>query len=166
MTHTHAHTCAHTTTAHNEADEIPLHVLMLHGGYTPGLSKQLYDGNKMAAVDWPHVHILLFNAFPLQNILVPDCFYSFFDLRKEFKKHFPSSDLKTLNVHIMAECILYYYVTCLHLSSEYLLTTLLFVMNLMFNSWYSGQFFFGYLSVCLALSPTWSLLAMGCWLQD
>lgn len=53
----------------------------------------------------PHVHILSFISFPLQNILVPDCFYSFFDLRKEFKKHFPTSDLKALNTHIMAECI-------------------------------------------------------------
>lgn len=52
-------------------------------------------------------HILTsFYSFPLQNILVPDCFYSFFDLRKEFKKHFPASDLKASNVHIMAECIL------------------------------------------------------------
>ncbi|CAN9514239.1 unnamed protein product [Ophioblennius macclurei] len=40
-----------------------------------------------------------------KNILVPDCFYSFFDLRKEFKKHFPTSDLKTLNVHAMAESL-------------------------------------------------------------
>ncbi|XP_061572773.1 epithelial splicing regulatory protein 1 isoform X2 [Cololabis saira] len=40
-----------------------------------------------------------------KNILVPDCFYSFFDLRKEFKKHFPTSDLKDLNVHVMAEAL-------------------------------------------------------------
>lgn len=85
---------------------------MLHGDCSTGLSK--YDGNKMAAVDGPHVHILSFNSFPLQNILVPDCFYSFFDLRKEFKKHFPASDLKALNVYIMAECILQY-IPCLHL---------------------------------------------------
>ncbi|KAF7669708.1 hypothetical protein LDENG_00147210 [Lucifuga dentata] len=38
-----------------------------------------------------------------KNILVPDCFYSFFDLRKEFRKHFPTSDLKVLNVYVMAE---------------------------------------------------------------
>uniref|UniRef100_A0A3B3BDC7 Epithelial splicing regulatory protein 1 n=1 Tax=Oryzias melastigma TaxID=30732 RepID=A0A3B3BDC7_ORYME len=49
------------------------------------------------------VHILLFNLVPPQNILVPECFYSFFDLRKEFKSHFPASDLKALNVHTMAE---------------------------------------------------------------
>lgn len=60
----------------------------------------------MATVDVPHVHILSFNSFLFQNILVPDCFYSFFDLRKEFKKHFPASDLKALNAHVMAECIL------------------------------------------------------------
>lgn len=47
-----------------------------------------------------------FYSLPLQNILVPDCFYSFFDLRKEFKKHFPASDLKASNAYIMAECIL------------------------------------------------------------
>ncbi|XP_068180771.1 epithelial splicing regulatory protein 1 isoform X1 [Antennarius striatus] len=40
-----------------------------------------------------------------KNILVPDCFYSFFDLRKEFKKHFPTSDLKAVNVHLMAESL-------------------------------------------------------------
>lgn len=54
--------------------------------------------------------LLSFHSFihciPLQNILVPDCFYSFFDLRKEFKMHFPASDLKATNVHVMAECIL------------------------------------------------------------
>ncbi|KAM3872929.1 epithelial splicing regulatory protein 1 [Diretmus argenteus] len=40
-----------------------------------------------------------------KNILVPECFYSFFDLRKEFRKHFPSSDLKALDVHFMAESL-------------------------------------------------------------
>ncbi|XP_076009926.1 epithelial splicing regulatory protein 1 isoform X2 [Genypterus blacodes] len=39
------------------------------------------------------------------NILVPDCFFSFFDLRKEFRKHFPTTDLKALNVYTMAECL-------------------------------------------------------------
>lgn len=56
-----------------------------------------------------HIHSLVhsfIHCSPLQNILVPDCFYSFFDLRKEFKKHFPESDLKASNVHVMAECIL------------------------------------------------------------
>ncbi|KAG7282192.1 hypothetical protein CRUP_034939 [Coryphaenoides rupestris] len=33
-----------------------------------------------------------------KNILVPECFFSFFDLRKEFRKHFPASDLKAVNV--------------------------------------------------------------------
>uniref|UniRef100_A0A674MEC2 Epithelial splicing regulatory protein 1 n=1 Tax=Takifugu rubripes TaxID=31033 RepID=A0A674MEC2_TAKRU len=46
----------------------------------------------------PHTHT--------HNILVPDCFYTFMDLRKEFKTHFPTSDLKALNVHAMADCIL------------------------------------------------------------
>uniref|UniRef100_A0A8C5I2F6 RRM domain-containing protein n=1 Tax=Gouania willdenowi TaxID=441366 RepID=A0A8C5I2F6_GOUWI len=48
-----------------------------------------------------------FDFLPLQNILVPDCFYSFFDLRKEFTKHFPTPDLKAFNVYVMAECILH-----------------------------------------------------------
>lgn len=43
----------------------------------------------------------------LQNIMLPECFYSFFDLRKDFKKNFPeSADLKDLDVQNMAECIL------------------------------------------------------------
>lgn len=38
---------------------------------------------------------------------MPDCFFSFFDLRKEFKKHFPSAaDLKDLDLKYMTECIL------------------------------------------------------------
>uniref|UniRef100_A0A667X2P6 Epithelial splicing regulatory protein 1 n=1 Tax=Myripristis murdjan TaxID=586833 RepID=A0A667X2P6_9TELE len=36
------------------------------------------------------------------NILVPECFYSFFDLRKEFRKDFPTTDLKSLDVHLMS----------------------------------------------------------------
>ncbi|XP_056142426.1 epithelial splicing regulatory protein 1 [Lampris incognitus] len=40
-----------------------------------------------------------------KNILVPECFYSFFDLRKEFRKHFPRSDLKTLDVRLMADSL-------------------------------------------------------------
>uniref|UniRef100_A0A3Q0S3T8 Epithelial splicing regulatory protein 1 n=1 Tax=Amphilophus citrinellus TaxID=61819 RepID=A0A3Q0S3T8_AMPCI len=58
-----------------------------------------------------HIRQVIHPEAASKNILVPDCFYSFFDLRKEFKKHFPSSDLKALNVLIMAECILYH-VTC------------------------------------------------------
>nr|XP_057939386.1 epithelial splicing regulatory protein 1 isoform X3 [Doryrhamphus excisus] len=40
-----------------------------------------------------------------KNILIPECFYSFFDLRKEFKTHFPSSNLKALDVYAMAESL-------------------------------------------------------------
>ncbi|XP_071772893.1 epithelial splicing regulatory protein 1 isoform X2 [Centroberyx gerrardi] len=40
-----------------------------------------------------------------KNILVPECFYSFFDLRKEFRRHFPTSDLKALDVYFMAESL-------------------------------------------------------------
>ncbi|XP_039973172.1 epithelial splicing regulatory protein 1 isoform X1 [Xiphias gladius] len=50
-----------------------------------------------------HIRQVIHPEAASKNILVPDCFYSFFDLRKEFKKHFPTSDLKALNVHIMAE---------------------------------------------------------------
>ncbi|KAM9310101.1 epithelial splicing regulatory protein 1 isoform 3-T3 [Pholidichthys leucotaenia] len=52
-----------------------------------------------------HVRQVIHPEAASKNILVPDCFYSFFDLRKEFKKHFPSSDLKALNVHVMAESL-------------------------------------------------------------
>uniref|UniRef100_A0A7N6B894 RRM domain-containing protein n=1 Tax=Anabas testudineus TaxID=64144 RepID=A0A7N6B894_ANATE len=51
-----------------------------------------------------HIRQVIHPEAANKNALVPDCFYSFFDLRKEFKKHFPTSDLKALNVHIMAEC--------------------------------------------------------------
>ncbi|XP_059920684.1 epithelial splicing regulatory protein 1 isoform X2 [Gadus macrocephalus] len=40
-----------------------------------------------------------------KNLLVPECFFSFFDLRKEFRKHFPASDLKAVDVHFMAESL-------------------------------------------------------------
>ncbi|XP_077577288.1 epithelial splicing regulatory protein 1 isoform X1 [Stigmatopora nigra] len=39
-----------------------------------------------------------------KNILVPDCFYSFFDLRKEFRLHYPS-DLNTLDLETMMESL-------------------------------------------------------------
>ncbi|XP_047196730.1 epithelial splicing regulatory protein 1 isoform X3 [Hippoglossus stenolepis] len=52
-----------------------------------------------------HIRQVIHPEAASKNILVPDCFYSFFDLRKEFKKHFPSSDLKASNVHIMAESL-------------------------------------------------------------
>jgi len=39
--------------------------------------------------------------------LLPECFFSFFDLRKEFKKKFPSEgELKDLDLQVMADCIL------------------------------------------------------------
>ncbi|TKC46768.1 hypothetical protein EI555_007121 [Monodon monoceros] len=42
-----------------------------------------------------------------QNVLLPECFYSFFDLRKEFKKCCPGSpDIDKLDVAAMTECIL------------------------------------------------------------
>ncbi|KAM6967859.1 epithelial splicing regulatory protein 1 isoform 2-T2 [Aplochiton taeniatus] len=40
-----------------------------------------------------------------KNIVVPDCFYTFFDLRKEFREHFPLSDVKSLDVHFMADSL-------------------------------------------------------------
>ncbi|KAM3614789.1 uncharacterized protein V6R79_019050 [Siganus canaliculatus] len=52
-----------------------------------------------------HIRQVIHPEAASKNILVPDCFYSFFDLRKEFKKHFPTSDLKALNVHSMAESL-------------------------------------------------------------
>ncbi|XP_036929392.1 epithelial splicing regulatory protein 1 isoform X4 [Acanthopagrus latus] len=52
-----------------------------------------------------HIRQVIHPEAASKNILVPECFYSFFDLRKEFKRHFPTSDLKALNVHIMAESL-------------------------------------------------------------
>ncbi|XP_028282327.1 epithelial splicing regulatory protein 1 isoform X5 [Parambassis ranga] len=52
-----------------------------------------------------HIRQVIHPEAASKNILVPECFYSFFDLRKEFKNHFPTSDLKALNVHIMAESL-------------------------------------------------------------
>ncbi|XP_068998957.1 epithelial splicing regulatory protein 1 isoform X4 [Embiotoca jacksoni] len=52
-----------------------------------------------------HIRQVIHPEAASKNILVPDCFHSFFDLRKEFKKHFPASDLKALNVHTMVESL-------------------------------------------------------------
>uniref|UniRef100_A0A3B5B4T3 Epithelial splicing regulatory protein 1 n=1 Tax=Stegastes partitus TaxID=144197 RepID=A0A3B5B4T3_9TELE len=52
-----------------------------------------------------HIRQVIHPEAASKNILVPDCFYSFFDLRKEFKKHFTTSDLKALNAHLMAESL-------------------------------------------------------------
>ncbi|KAM9852378.1 epithelial splicing regulatory protein 1 isoform 2-T2 [Aulostomus maculatus] len=52
-----------------------------------------------------HIRQVIHPEAASKSILVPDCFYSFFDLRKEFKTQFPSSDLKALNVHSMAESL-------------------------------------------------------------
>nr|XP_020462882.1 epithelial splicing regulatory protein 1 [Monopterus albus] len=52
-----------------------------------------------------HIRQVIHPEAANKNILVPDCFYSFFDLRKEFRQHFPTSDLKALNVHIMADSL-------------------------------------------------------------
>ncbi|KAF6739730.1 Epithelial splicing regulatory protein 1 [Oryzias melastigma] len=52
-----------------------------------------------------HIRQVIHPEAASKNILVPECFYSFFDLRKEFKSHFPASDLKALNVHTMAESL-------------------------------------------------------------
>uniref|UniRef100_A0A3Q2XGP1 Epithelial splicing regulatory protein 1 n=1 Tax=Hippocampus comes TaxID=109280 RepID=A0A3Q2XGP1_HIPCM len=53
-----------------------------------------------------HIRQVIHPEAASKSILIPDCFYSFFDLRKEFKTHFPS-DLGALDVYAMAECILY-----------------------------------------------------------
>lgn len=52
-----------------------------------------------------HIRQVIHPEAASKNILVPDCFFSFIDLRKEFKKHFPTFDLKALNVHVMAESL-------------------------------------------------------------
>ncbi|XP_037532233.1 epithelial splicing regulatory protein 1 isoform X1 [Nematolebias whitei] len=52
-----------------------------------------------------HIRQVIHPEAASKNVLVPDSFYSFFDLRKVFKNHFPTSDLKALNVHVMAESL-------------------------------------------------------------
>ncbi|XP_029360123.1 epithelial splicing regulatory protein 1 isoform X3 [Echeneis naucrates] len=52
-----------------------------------------------------HIRQVIHPEAASKNILVPDCFYSFFDLRKEFKKNFPMSDLKALNAYNMSESL-------------------------------------------------------------
>ncbi|XP_032415096.1 epithelial splicing regulatory protein 1 isoform X3 [Xiphophorus hellerii] len=52
-----------------------------------------------------HIRQVIHPEAASKNIPVPDCFYSFFDLRKEFKSHFATSDLKALNAHVMAESL-------------------------------------------------------------
>ncbi|XP_053874409.1 epithelial splicing regulatory protein 1 isoform X3 [Malaclemys terrapin pileata] len=51
-----------------------------------------------------HIRQLLHPEASKKNILLPECFYSFFDLRKEFKKCCPdSSDVDKLDVAAMTE---------------------------------------------------------------
>ncbi|XP_028983736.1 epithelial splicing regulatory protein 1 isoform X3 [Betta splendens] len=52
-----------------------------------------------------HIRQVIHPQAASKNILLPDCFYSFLDLRKEFRNHFPTSDLKALNLHSMAESL-------------------------------------------------------------
>ncbi|OXB69401.1 hypothetical protein ASZ78_004891 [Callipepla squamata] len=54
-----------------------------------------------------HIRQVLHPEASKKNILLPECFYSFFDLRKEFKKCCPDSpDISKLDVAAMTECIL------------------------------------------------------------
>uniref|UniRef100_A0A8C0YFD4 Epithelial splicing regulatory protein 1 n=1 Tax=Cyprinus carpio carpio TaxID=630221 RepID=A0A8C0YFD4_CYPCA len=54
-----------------------------------------------------HIRQVLHPEASSKNILLPECFFSFFDLRKEFKNKFPSEgELKDLNLQVMADCIL------------------------------------------------------------
>ncbi|XDV40320.1 hypothetical protein PO909_009421 [Leuciscus waleckii] len=51
-----------------------------------------------------HVRQVLHPEASSKNILLPECFFSFFDLRKEFKKKFLSEgELKDLDLQVMAE---------------------------------------------------------------
>ncbi|KAM9783037.1 epithelial splicing regulatory protein 1 [Neosynchiropus ocellatus] len=52
-----------------------------------------------------HIRQVIHPEAASKNILIPDCFYSFFDLRKEFQMHFPTYDLKGLNVNVMADSL-------------------------------------------------------------
>uniref|UniRef100_A0A3P8RR79 Epithelial splicing regulatory protein 1 n=1 Tax=Amphiprion percula TaxID=161767 RepID=A0A3P8RR79_AMPPE len=79
-----------------------------------------------------HIRQVIHPEAASKNILVPDCFYSFFDLRKEFKKHFTTSDLKALNALVMAECILYIPVNTVILSTDALTCVFLTVLITIF----------------------------------
>uniref|UniRef100_A0A671ME25 Epithelial splicing regulatory protein 1-like n=1 Tax=Sinocyclocheilus anshuiensis TaxID=1608454 RepID=A0A671ME25_9TELE len=62
-----------------------------------------------------HIRQVLHPEASSKNILLPECFFSFFDLRKEFKKKFPSEgELKDLNLQVMAD-----FLTTYILLSEY-----------------------------------------------
>ncbi|KAJ8394574.1 hypothetical protein AAFF_G00043770 [Aldrovandia affinis] len=51
-----------------------------------------------------HIRQVIHPEASSKNIMLPECFFSFFDLRKEFKKNFPSSaDLKDLDIQVMAD---------------------------------------------------------------
>uniref|UniRef100_A0A8D2Q0H3 Epithelial splicing regulatory protein 1 n=1 Tax=Varanus komodoensis TaxID=61221 RepID=A0A8D2Q0H3_VARKO len=51
-----------------------------------------------------HIRQVLHPEASKKNILLPECFYSFFDLRKEFKKCCPGSpDIDKLDVEVMSE---------------------------------------------------------------
>ncbi|KAK2815092.1 hypothetical protein Q7C36_023358 [Tachysurus vachellii] len=51
-----------------------------------------------------HLRQVLHPEASSKNITLPDCCYSFFDLRKEFKKHYPTAaDLKDLDLKFMED---------------------------------------------------------------
>ncbi|KAL0985361.1 hypothetical protein UPYG_G00155940 [Umbra pygmaea] len=52
-----------------------------------------------------HIRQVLHPEAASKNVALPDCFNSFFDLRKEFRKHIPSADPKSLSVQYMAESL-------------------------------------------------------------
>ncbi|XP_043832118.1 epithelial splicing regulatory protein 1 isoform X2 [Dromiciops gliroides] len=53
-----------------------------------------------------HVRQILHPEASKKNVLLPECFYSFFDLRKEFKKCCPDSpDIDKLDVAAMTDCL-------------------------------------------------------------
>ncbi|XP_010883035.1 epithelial splicing regulatory protein 1 isoform X2 [Esox lucius] len=52
-----------------------------------------------------HIRQVLHPEAASKNLALPNCLNSFFDLRKEFRKHFPSADTKSLSVQSMAESL-------------------------------------------------------------
>ncbi|XP_055760206.1 epithelial splicing regulatory protein 1 isoform X1 [Salvelinus fontinalis] len=52
-----------------------------------------------------HIRQVLHPEAAGKNLALPECFNSFFDLKKEFRKHFPSADTKSLEVQYMAESL-------------------------------------------------------------
>ncbi|TRY84584.1 hypothetical protein DNTS_001322 [Danionella cerebrum] len=67
-----------------------------------------------------HIRQVLHPEASSKNILLPECFFSFFDLRKEFKKNFPAEgQLKDLDLQVMADYLNVVVDPSLHVGTAY-----------------------------------------------